>query len=372
MNQGTLFFAGGGTGGHLYPAIAVAEQTARRSPDTRIHFLCSQRPIDRQILSKTPFAFTPLPAAGWSPSPMGLLRFCKGFHASSTQAKGMLKHAANPVVVGVGGFVCAPAIRAARGLGIPIMLINVDIVAGKANRLCAHWAGDIFLQFDQARETFRAVRANLHVVGCPLRADFSDPRPDRARQDLGLDRDKYTLLVTGASSGARHINEAVCDLPDDLEAFARHWQIVHLTGNDHLEPVRKAYEHRKIHHTVIGYVDRMADLLGCADLVIGRSGAVSVAEYIAAGVPAICMPYPWHKDRHQYRNAGILVEADAAIIVDDVPDRTDRSQWLWEELAPLMRNKDRRDAMKRNMHCLARPDAAQRIAGHILRTLQAR
>ncbi|GAF70806.1 unnamed protein product, partial [marine sediment metagenome] len=112
--------------------------------------------------------------------------------------------------------------------------------------------------------------------------------------------------------------------------------------------------------------DEMANLLAAADLVIGRSGAVSVAEYAAAGVPSICMPYPHHKDMHQYRNAGKLVEAGAAVIVDDLPDAKDRAGWLWEELAELMRNDKKRQEMAENCKAIAKVEAASKIAEQLV------
>jgi UDP-N-acetylglucosamine--N-acetylmuramyl-(pentapeptide) pyrophosphoryl-undecaprenol N-acetylglucosamine transferase len=255
---------------------------------------------------------------------------------------------------------------------LPVALINVDIVPGRANRLCARWADEAFVQFEDCRPWFRSARVKVHVVGCPLRKGFANPDRSAAAKQLGLEPGKKVLLITGASSGSASINEAVTRLLPKLEAFAQTWQIVHLTGLENYETVAARYEGVGIAHRVVNYYDRMADLYAAADLLIGRSGAVSVAEYALAGVPSICMPYPHHKDYHQYLNAGKLVEVGAAVIVDDLPDVDDRTEWLWEELEALMKNDDARKEMAEACKQVARPNAAADIARRLLAMADAR
>ncbi len=364
----SFFFAGGGTGGHLYPALAVAEQIHRQAPTAEIRFLCSTRPIDAKILQGTPFPFCPLPAEGLSRHPRAWWRFLSAFHRSYRRAYTLLARSANPTVVGAGGFVAGPVCWAAQRQGIPIALVNVDMVAGKANKLAARWARNIYLQFEEARPAFAATKASLHTVGCPLRDAFLDPRPEQACAELGLDPHRKTLLITGASSGAMHINEAVIGLLDRLQAFAETWQVVHLTGHRNHAEVLAAYARAPLPHHVLPYYHRMAHLLGTADVLIGRSGAVSVAEYAAAGVPAICMPYPYHRDRHQYLNADKLVQAGAGLIVEDVADPAERTTALWQALSPLLIDNAKRQHMVEACAQVAQPHAARVIAAQLLNT----
>lgn len=366
MSVKTLFFAGGGTGGHIYPAAAVAEKIARLDPAAKIHFFTSQRDIDRHVLSKTGFTYTPLPAVGLSARPDKLWRFCKLFFSSSKIASDAIRSSPNPVVIGIGGYVAAPVCWAAHKLKIPVVLLNVDIVPGRANKLIARWAKQIFVQFDETADYFGRHKNKVSVVGCPLRGTFENPNPERAKAGLGLDKNKRTLLITGASSGSQNINRTVCSLLDKLSDFANDWQIVHLTGKANFDEVTAKYAEAAIKHKVIDYYDDMADLLSASDLLIGRSGAVSVAEYAAAAVPSICMPYPYHKDMHQYLNAGKLVEAGAAVIVDDVGDDKDRREWLWEELEPILKDDKARLQMKQACKLVARIDAAQKIVEALL------
>ena len=367
MGGKCFFFAGGGTGGHIYPAIAVAEQIIKLEPDAKIHLFVSTRSIDARILTQTGFEYTPLPVEGFSIRPGKLIGFCTSFLKSYRIAKQAIAESKNAVVIGVGGFVAAPVCFAAHKLKVPVGLLNVDIVPGRANKIIARWADEIFVQFEDTVEYFAKTKASVNIVGCPLRSGFDNPEPDKVIEQLGLDENKKTLLITGASSGSENINRAVCSLLEKLAAFADDWQIVHLTGAGNYEEVRQMYAGTKIGHKVLDYFDDMPDLLSAADLVVGRSGAVSVAEYAAASVPSICMPYPYHKDRHQYLNAGKLVEAGAAVIVDDLPDEKERSEWLAEELEELMKDEKRLKEMAKACKTIARLDAGLKIAERLLK-----
>ena len=366
MGCKNFFFAGGGTGGHIYPAIAVAEQIIKLEPDAKIHLFVSTRRIDARILTQTGFEYTALPAEGFSIRPGRLIGFCTSSLKSYRIAKRAIAESENVVVIGVGGFVAAPVCFAAHKLKVPVKLFNVDIVPGRANKIIARWADEIFVQFEDTAECFAHRGASVNVVGCPLRSGFGNPEPDKVMEQLGLENKKI-LLITGASSGSENINRAVCSLLEKLADFAEDWQIVHLTGAGNYEEVRQMYARTKIGHKVLDYFDDMPSLLSAADLVVGRSGAVSVAEYAAASVPSICMPYPYHKDRHQYLNAGKLVEAGAAVIIDDLPERKETAEWLAEELEELMKDEKKLKEMAKACEAIARLDAGLKIAERLLK-----
>ncbi|MBL7152821.1 MAG: UDP-N-acetylglucosamine--N-acetylmuramyl-(pentapeptide) pyrophosphoryl-undecaprenol N-acetylglucosamine transferase [Phycisphaerae bacterium] len=366
MGDRSFLFGGGGTGGHIYPAIAVAERLIELDPGANVRFLCSGREIDSRILGQSGFDYTPLPMRGFSFRPSRLADSFSSFIKSYRIARAAIAESKNPVVIGIGGFASGPSCSAAHKLAVPIFILNVDIVPGRANKIVAWWADEVFVQFEDTREHFPKIKAKVSVVGCPLRKGFDNPQPGRAVEQLGLDAGKKVLLVTGASSGAANINDAVCRLLEKLDAFADDWQIVHLAGGRDFERIESRCEGAKIVHKVVAYYDDMPGLLAAAHLVIGRSGAVSVAEYAAAGLPSICMPYPYHKDRHQYLNAGKLVEAGAGVIVEDLPDAKERAEGLWEELRELMRNGSKRAEMAGNCAEMAGVDAASRIAERLL------
>jgi len=365
-NSRNFFFAGGGTAGHIYPSIAVAEKIVGLEPMANIHFFCSMRRIDAQILAQSRFTYSSLPAKGFSLWPGNFFGFSSSFFKSYRTAKKIIAKANHPVVVGVGGFVAAPVCLAAHKLKVPVVLLNVDLTPGKANKMIAHWADEIFAQFEETTEYFTKTNAKVTVVGCPLRGDFENLEPDKAVAVLGLDKDKRTLLVTGASSGSEHINEAICLLLQKLNDFSNDWQIVHITGVTNCEKVESKYIHAKISHRVLGYYNDMPNLLAAADLAVGRSGAVSVAEYAVAGVPSICIPYPYHRDKHQYLNANKLVEAGTAVIVDDLADAEERADNLWKRLLELMKDEKKRAEMSKNCARIANTTASSIIAEKLL------
>jgi UDP-N-acetylglucosamine--N-acetylmuramyl-(pentapeptide) pyrophosphoryl-undecaprenol N-acetylglucosamine transferase len=363
-----FFFAGGGTGGHIYPALAVAAELMQQQPKAEVVFFCSSRAVDARVLAGSGYEFFPLPAEGFSPHPVKAIRFVVQFLKSYYFAKQiLLAGREESVVIGTGGFVSAPVIFAARSLRIPVCVLNVDYVPGKANRMLARFAQTIFTQYDQTAAYFEKRQDKVVAAGCPLRKEFAEPQPDEARQTLGLDADKKILLITGASSGSRSINEAMLKLLPHLAAFADDWQVVHLTGQAHYHEVKAATEGSSISYHPVDYYDRMADLYAASEIIVGRSGAVSVAEYAAAGRPAVCLPYPYHKDKHQTLNAAEMVEAGGAVVVEDIIGNTDQTAAaLMDVLRDLMAHDARRARMAAAARSVARPDAAARIAKLLL------
>lgn len=357
------FFAGGGTGGHIYPAIGVAEHIRDNQPGSVISFFCSCRPIDSQILSPTGFDFITLPAKGLSLRPDRVISFVVSLLRSYRIAKTILAPVRkSAVVVGVGGFISAPVVLAANKLNIPIAMLNVDFLPGRANKLLGRFARRIFVQFPETEKFFSETKAAVHVVGCPLRKAFEHPDKHKAVKDLGLDPGKKVLLITGASSGSANINNAICKLLDYLADFAADWQIVHITGKDNLARVEGGYRNAKIEHKLLDYYDDMANLLVAADLLVARAGAVSIAEYAVTGTPAICLPYPYHKDAHQYKNASKLVDAGAAVIVLDTKDTEQTAKILCKNLINLMQDDQKLWQMAQAAKNMANLKAAEVIA----------
>lgn len=209
MAYRSFFFAGGGTGGHIYPALAVAERLVELESKVNIHFFCSSRRIDERILAKTGFSFTKLPARGLSFNPVECTRFWVSMVKSYRIAKKTILQSDNPLIVGVGGFVAAPVCLAAHRLKVPVKLLNVDIVPGRANKVIARWADEIFVQFEDTAQYFGKNGSKINVVGCPIRKAFDNPSPYKAKKQLGLDENKKTLLIT-VHRAARPTSTRLC------------------------------------------------------------------------------------------------------------------------------------------------------------------
>ena len=367
MNKTHYYFCGGGTGGHIYPGIAIAQQITKADPNARITFFCSKRPIDKQILMQTSFGFITLPAKGFSLRPIRLIQFCWEFYRSYLIAKNVIKEATGRrVIISVGGFVSAPVLIAAKALKLRIAMLNVDIVPGRANKLLARFASEIFVQFPETPPRFNKIKAKFHVTGCPLRVDFQHHDNSWAIKDLELDTNKNTLLITGASSGSENINNVICSLLDELDNYADRWQIIHIAGSANFLQVSSSYENYNIAHKILPYYNNMPSVYAAADLVVGRAGAVSIAEYAAAGVPAICLPYPYHKDKHQYLNAEKLVSVGGAVIVDDLADPQKTAEVLSEHLFSLMQDSGKRHQMAEAAGMSTNLSAAEVIARQLL------
>jgi len=230
MNEPPLFvFAGGGTGGHLYPPLAVASAIRERRPDCRIAFHCTQRPIDRRILESTGFEVVPQEVQALRiGKPWTYPGFVRAWIAARLACRRAFHLRRPAMVVGTGGFASGPPVVEAHQAGIPTALLNPDMIPGRANRYLASRASAVFVQWEESLSWFRGHR-HVRVTGCPVRADFRDASRASGIAAFGLDPGRKTLLVTGASLGARTINEAVVALRDELAMQAGR-QILHITG----------------------------------------------------------------------------------------------------------------------------------------------
>jgi UDP-N-acetylglucosamine--N-acetylmuramyl-(pentapeptide) pyrophosphoryl-undecaprenol N-acetylglucosamine transferase len=364
----TILFAGGGTGGHLYPGIAVAEELRRRSPDIKQIFLCTNREIDKVILEPTGFEFIPQPIVPPVKTIGGLLRFWKSWRETKDQVRQILRQHRPAAVVGLGGYAAGVAVKMAAGRKIPTAILNPDVIPGSANQFLMKYTTAVCCQFEQTAEHVpNEYRSKLHVTGCPIRSEIIQTR-DRAAAmaRLGLQPDLHTLVVTGASLGAQTVNEAVLTLLSKMEIPG--WQVLHLAGRDHADAVRTGYEKMKVAVQVVDFTPAMADVWAVADLCISRSGASSCAELIACGVPSLLMPYPYHKDMHQRANARVLADAGAAILVDDEKDREKNAAKLRPLIEPLLSDDVKRETMSKAARQLGKPDAAA-LVGDVIASL---
>ena len=358
----TIIMAGGGTGGHLYPGIAVAESLRRIAPDVRCLFLCTTREIDRVILEPTGFEFIPQPIERPHRSFGGLLKFWRSWRETKELVRKTLKERQPAAVVGLGGYAAGVAVRLAADQKTPTVLINPDVIPGKANQYLMKHSAAVCCQFEETRGHVSASkRAKLKITGCPIRPDFASlpARADAARR-LELDPSLKTLTITGASQGAATINEA---LPPTLSQIPmRGWQVLHLSGRSHADPVRDAYRNLNLAARVIDFTPAMADVWAASDLAVSRSGASTCAELTACGVPSILMPYPFHKDQHQRLNAQVLADAGAAVLLDDLRDAKENAAKLLPLLGPLIQDCERRKTMAHVARKLGKPDAADAVA----------
>jgi UDP-N-acetylglucosamine--N-acetylmuramyl-(pentapeptide) pyrophosphoryl-undecaprenol N-acetylglucosamine transferase len=358
----TIILAGGGTGGHLYPGIAVAEALRGVLPSAKPLFFCTMREIDKVILEPTGFEFIPQPIVPPKRSIGGLLRFFESWRKTKDQVSQILTQRSPAAVIGLGGYAAGVAVKVAAKRGIPTGILNPDVIPGKANQYLMRYARAVFCQFAAAVDHVPAEhRGKLKITGCPIRSVFAKlPARADAAARLELDPLLNTLVVTGASQGAMTVNEAMLELCGTITLNG--WQILHLSGREHGDAVRQGYREKNIAARVINFTPAMEDVWSVADLAISRSGASSCAELTVCGVPSILMPYPFHKDLHQRANAKVLADAGAAVLVDDEKDRKKNAEKLRPIIQSLLYDAPKRKLMSEKAKSLGRPDAAEAVA----------
>lgn len=365
MSRPWFVLAGGGTGGHLYPGLAVAEALQHLAPSAQISVFGTMRPIDREVVAPRGYELVPQVVRPFPAKPWHWPGFLMAWRASVAAAKARFRERRPAAVLGLGGYAAAPPVVAAASLGIPTALFNPDAVPGRANRRLARHVREIFVQWGDTAREFAGAAASIVVTGCPVRPAVTAATAEQGRAAFKLDAAKRTLLVTGASQGARSINYACLALQDFWKQFPG-WQLIHITGKTDFEAVRDAYESTGIDARVLAYTEAMPEALAAADLAISRAGASTLAELTARGVASVLIPYPYDRKQHQRDNAAVLERAGAAIVIDDRKDAAGNAAALRATLEPLMNSDDRRGRMSAAARTLGRADAAQRIAQRLL------
>jgi UDP-N-acetylglucosamine--N-acetylmuramyl-(pentapeptide) pyrophosphoryl-undecaprenol N-acetylglucosamine transferase len=360
--QGSIVFAGGGSGGHLSPGLAIAERLITVAPEIGSVFLCSDRKVDAMMLREAGANFVPVPARPPSLRPMALLRFVRGWFAAGAASERALREHGARHVVSLGGFVSAPVVRRARAMGIPVTLLNLDATPGRANRSVARWASHVW----------SAVHAkglpgwDGAVTGFPVRRSaIASGDAARCRAELGLDPARHTLLVTGASQGATSLNRFMPHFAEQRASLLAGWQVLHLAGSmpdAEIAALADRYARAGVRAKVIPFLHRMGLAWGAADVALTRAGANSVAEAALNRVPCLFVPYPYHRDLHQRENARALVEAGAAAIALDAIEPEANMQVMGRLLESLVTDGPARDRMAAALAAQPRVDAAERIA----------
>ncbi|MDR7556771.1 MAG: undecaprenyldiphospho-muramoylpentapeptide beta-N-acetylglucosaminyltransferase [Armatimonadota bacterium] len=364
-----VVITGGGTGGHVYPGLAIAEALRRRHPDAGIVFIGGDR-LEAQIVPQAGWPYRRIRARplvrGRGVAMVGAL-VATGVGAA--QALAVLARLWPDVVVATGGYVSVPVGVAAVALGRPLVLQEQNMRPGLANRVLARWARWVSVPHPAAGARLGARR--VEVTGVPVRQRALEGERARGLARWGLDPERLTLLVLGGSQGADSLNRAACRLADLLMGEGG-LQLLHQTGAAHVQWVREAIDRRDrgpgaIRHVAVPYLDPIGDAYACADLVLCRAGAATLAEVTAWGLPAILVPYPHAADGHQEDNAAVLVAAGAAVRIADAALGDGA---LLEVVRALIADGARRAAMARASRQLGRPDAAEVVATLVARTAQ--
>ncbi|MGE3182619.1 MAG: glycosyltransferase [Phycisphaerae bacterium] len=374
MSQPCFIFSGGGTGGHLFPGIAVANAVREKLPDARIIFLTTQRQLDRDLLGRTDFEQIEQPVRPMSSRPWHWPGFGLAWRSSVALAAKTIQKTQPTAILGLGGYAAAPPIVAGKKANVFTAILNPDAIPGKANRYLGRIADLVVAQWDVTRKHFSPA-TDVRVLGCPIRAEFESADPTIAMREFELVPTRPMLLVTGASQGARTVNDALIACWPKFFAKNPQWQLVHLTGTSEHERVQAAYERAESDledekvdvarfrdsTRVVAFTHRMASVIAASSLVVSRAGASTLAELTRLGKPSVLFPYPYHKDRHQHANAQVLVERGAAVLLDDTRDGARNGAILAPVLEQVAR-KNVHDVMAECAALMGKPACAEKVA----------
>ena len=350
-----VIIAAGGTGGHLYPAIALAHEFLRLEPDATVRFVGTSRGIEIKVLPHEGFdmdLITALPVMG-----VGLRRSLSAFLSLPTGVREsitLLKRHRADLVIGVGGYTTPPVLLAAFLLRIPRVIVEPNAYPGKANTMLGPLAHRIFLGFEAASRYFDS--SKVRVVGVPVRRAFLESRGT----ETSTKGDK-SILVFGGSRGAHAINEAMIEALAVLmgdEVLRSTLSITHQTGEADYERVAGVYKTAGVNGAVVPFLFDMPAAFRAADLVVSRSGAMTVAELTVSGKPAILIPFPYAIYQHQAHNADVLAQAGAALVMGE---RELTGPALAKAIAGLLSDPPRLRAMGERSRTLARTDAVEAI-----------
>lgn len=359
-----VVLAGGGTAGHVNPAVAIA--SALKDEDEAV-FFGTERGAEARIIPQRGQRLELIEVRGFDRSKPWTLA-ATGWVALQAvrHARSLLKTHDPDVVIGMGGYVSLPVCIAARTAKIPVVLHEQNIVFGLANRLAKPLAAAVAVSFE---DTLGATGGKGVYTGNPVVPELVEADPATARaaavKRFGLDPDRKTLLVFGGSQGARRINEAAAGLAtgwSSLDAV----QILHITGRDAFDRVNEevgAAGAGGLVYRVLPYVDRMGEAYAVADVALCRGGATTVAELCVTGTPSVIVPYPYHRDKQQEKHGRVLERAGAAVVLDDA--LTDSAS-VAAAVEPLLHAPERLAAMRAAALELGRPDAA----GHVVQMVR--
>ncbi|TGO05860.1 UDP-N-acetylglucosamine--N-acetylmuramyl-(pentapeptide) pyrophosphoryl-undecaprenol N-acetylglucosamine transferase [Serinibacter arcticus] len=366
-----LLLAGGGTAGHVNPLLALADELRARDPRVEILVLGTAEGLEQRLVPERGYELATIPRVPFPRRPdAAALRFPRAFARAVDLTADAIRRvgggAGADVVVGFGGYVATPAYRAAARLGVPVVIHEQNVRAGLANRLGARSAAAVAVTF--AETTLTARRGRTLHTGLPLRpalatlaARRADPvQAAEARREaapqLGLDPERPVLLVTGGSLGAQRINEALAGAASDLTGAGV--QVLHAAGRGKDDAVRPAAEAAGADYHLVPYLDRIELAYACADLVVGRSGAGTVGEQAALGLPGVYVPLPIGNGEQRLNVRGVE-RAGGALVVDDA-DLT--PAWLREHVLPLLTDAPRLAAMAAAARSTGIQDGAARLA----------
>jgi UDP-N-acetylglucosamine--N-acetylmuramyl-(pentapeptide) pyrophosphoryl-undecaprenol N-acetylglucosamine transferase len=351
-----IAIACGGTGGHLFPGLAVAQECVRRGHEVRLYV--SSKEIDRSVMKNYPeFDAVALPTVGWTGLNFRALIFLKKLWEGYRLAKSELRDYKPDAVLGMGGFTSAPLILTACRKKLPSLIHESNAIPGKVTRWLAPKVNRVLIGFSECGQ--HLPRAQTRVTGTPVRTSLAHVSRAEAASLFNLEPGKFTIAIMGGSQGALGLNDMVIRCLPEWEELKDKIQFIHLTGTKDNDLTLANYRRHGFGAEVMPFCDRMEMVYSLADLAISRSGASSLAEIAHYGLPSILIPYPHAAEDHQTRNAEVFVRAAAALLI---PQRVGNVPNLVEAVRDLSTRPEVRQEMANCARTMTGRDATRRIA----------
>jgi UDP-N-acetylglucosamine--N-acetylmuramyl-(pentapeptide) pyrophosphoryl-undecaprenol N-acetylglucosamine transferase len=361
MSTLRVIIAGGGTGGHIFPAVAVGHALQRLQPGTELLFVGAKGKMEMEKVPQEGFRIEGLDIVGFNRTnllkniwlPIKLLK-------SRMHAKSIINEFKPNVIVGVGGYASFPVLHAGQGMGIPTLIQEQNSYAGKSNKILGKHAKAICVAYEDMQKFFPADK--LILTGNPVRKAISDMSVSgkQGKEFFGLDESRKTILVIGGSLGAKSINESIDSMLDDL--VKEGVQVIWQCGKPYHEQAKSRAAAYGSSVKVFDFIREMNYAYAAANIVVSRAGALAIAELCIAAKPVIFVPYPYAAENHQESNARALVERNAAMMVRDNEAMTE----LGKKLKVLLHDTDMQEIMTQHLKELAIRDADERIAKKVI------
>lgn len=364
-----VIFTGGGTGGHIYPALAVAKGVMDKKPGVHILYVGTKEGMEAAIVPQEGIDFHGISGKGLPRrvSPEAIKAVGSNLKAL-WETKKVLKDFHPDLVVGTGGYVSGPVVLTAALFGIPTLLHEQNALPGITNKFLARFVKKVMVTFEDSKKYFPA-KEKITVVGLPVRKEIGTVSRKEGADDMGLSPDKKTILVTGGSRGASSINKAMITVLRNLKDHPD-LQVVWATGTATYEDIMSELAEEGIgignqRWKIKKYIDNMPQALACADLCICRAGAATLAELSAAGKASILIPYPYAAENHQEYNARVFEDRGASAVI---PDSQLNGESLWQELASIIFNPRKTEEMGNKAAEIFPADALNKIVDYCFNT----
>lgn len=356
-----VIMTGGGTGGHIYPAIAIADRIMERNNNPEILFVGTEKGLEKELVPKSGYNMKFITVSGISRK--HLLRnfkVAREYIAAKRQAKKIIRDFQPDIIIGTGGYVCGPMVKAGAEMGVKTFIHEQNAFPGLTNKMLERCVDKVFLGFEAAGKIFK--KPEKHIVsGNPVRDEFFKIRKNVAREKLGIDENDFVLLAFGGSQGAGRLNKAMMKIVAKYSNVEK-ITVLFATGKAYYRPILTEFEETGIHPgeniRILEYIDHMEHYLSAADLVISRSGALAVSEISVCGVPSILIPSPNVTGNHQMFNARVLVEREGAILMEEKDLNGDR---LYELIDDIKKDEKKLHQMSLNTKECAPLDASDII-----------